>query len=573
MSQVQKEYLAGFGAGLAAANVLPAAGAAAVASEPDTWFGTPRDEITREERLKIERDPFSIWDQMVAQARLGTPPKDGDVFRYKYHGLFWVAPAQDFFMVRIKVPGNVLTAHQARAVARLSDDLANGFVDVTTRGNLQVRNLPPSAPIEVLKRLSECGLSSRGSGADNVRNITASPLAGLDPSELIDTRALARDMQFYMNNHLELFGLPRKFNISFDGGGAISNVADTNDIAFIATRLSDQPDGEVVFRLLLAGITGHQRFAVETGVVVTPQDAVELAGAILHAFAETGDRTNRATARLCYVLDRLGVDGFLALVEAKFGRPLSRVAPTSLSARPRVQRRAHLGAHAQGRTGHHYLGVVITAGRLSTDQLRRLADGAERYGSGELRLTVWQNVLVPDVRDEVLHDLIAFLGDAGLQCDATTAAGSIVACTGNTGCRFAESDTKGHANLIAERIKGRFRFDDAVNIHLTGCPHSCAQHYIGDIGLLGAQMTQDGPERIEGYHLYVGGGSDDQQQLAKEIARNVPAGRLPGLVEQLLSHYQNERVGRETFFEFAKRHSVDDIRAMAGLDLVTESAV
>jgi ferredoxin-nitrite reductase len=569
MSVVQKEYLSGFGAGLAAARALPAAGSGTPA-EASNWFNTPIDEITREERLKIERDPFAIWDQMVAAAQSGTPPADGDVFRYKYHGLFWVAPAQDFFMVRIKIPGNVLSSHQARAVARISDDLANGFVDVTTRGNLQVRNLPPSAPVEVLKRLFECGLSSRGAGADNVRNVTASPLAGLDPSELIDTRGLARDMQFYINNHLEVFGLPRKFNISFDGGGAISNVSDTNDIAFIATRTKDQPDtGAVLFRVQLAGITGHQRFAVESGIVVEPKHAVQLAGAMLHVFAEHGDRTNRNTARLCYLLDRIGMDEFLKLTEAHFGMPLSHVAASSLTARPAVQRRAHLGAHVQGTSGRHYVGVLVTAGRLSTAQLRKLAEAADRYGEGELRLTVWQNVLIPSVRDEYLHDLMDFLADEGLSCDASSVAGTMVACTGNTGCRFAESDTKGHAAQIASSIAGRFSFSDAINIHLTGCPHSCAQHYIGDIGLLGAQMPQaDGQPRIEGYHMYLGGGSDDQQGLAREIARNVPALELPHMVTHLLQQYQGQMLPGETFFAFAARHSVDELRVMALLPAV-----
>lgn len=565
MSVVQKEYLSGFGAGLAAARVLPVAGGTGGAGEPTTWFNTPLDEVTREERLKIERDPFSIWDQMVAAAKSGTPPKDGDVFRYKYHGLFWVAPAQDFFMVRIKIPGNVLSSHQARAVARLSDDLANGFVDVTTRGNLQVRNLPPSAPVEVLKRLSECGLSSRGAGADNVRNVTASPLAGLDPSELLDTRGLARDMQFYLNNHLEVFGLPRKFNISFDGGGAISNVSDTNDIAFIATRVKEQPEGApVLFRVQLAGITGHQRFAIDSGIVIEPEHAVLLAGAMLHVFAEHGDRTNRNTARLCYLLDRIGMEEFLKLTEAKLGMPLARVAATSLTARPAVSRRAHLGAHLQGSGGRHYVGVLVTAGRLTTAQLKKLAEAADRYGEGELRTTVWQNVLIPSVRDEYLHDLMAFLADEGLSCDASSVAGTMVACTGNTGCRFAESDTKGHAALIAASIAGRFSFSDAINIHLTGCPHSCAQHYIGDIGFLGAQMPKAGDDaRIEGYHMYLGGGSDDQQALAREIARNVPALELPGMVSHLLEQYQTKMLAGETFFAFAARHSVDELRSMA----------
>ena len=279
-STAQKEYLQGFTAGLAAAGALPfvgangngkltatpAPGVVNEAAEP-LWYGWPLDEITREEQLKREQNPLDLWDQLLAHARDDRAPQGGDVYRFKFHGLFWVAPAQDSFMVRVRVPANAMTSAQLRALAAIADDLGDGIGHVTTRGNVQLRGLAPRSIVEVLTRLADCGLTSRGSGADNVRNITSSPLAGIDASELIDTRSLARGLQHYLLNNRDLYGLPRKFNVTFDGGGRISVVADTNDIGFVATRASENAGVApgVYFRVLLAGITGHGRFAVDAG--------------------------------------------------------------------------------------------------------------------------------------------------------------------------------------------------------------------------------------------------------------------------------------------------------------------
>ena len=246
----QKEYLQGFSAGLAAASALPFVGQNAQGlltaspgdgspnlAAPSKWFGFDLDEITNEERLKREQNPLDIWDKMLANASANKAPEGGDVYRFKFHGLFYVAPAQDAFMVRVRMPGNVLTSTQMRGLAAIARDLGGGYGHVTTRGNIQIREIAPKSTIDVLMRLSDVGLSTRGAGADNVRNLTSSPLAGIDPDELIDTRPLARGLQSYLANNRDLFGLPRKFNISFDGGGRVSVVADTNDIGFVATQV------------------------------------------------------------------------------------------------------------------------------------------------------------------------------------------------------------------------------------------------------------------------------------------------------------------------------------------------
>jgi ferredoxin-nitrite reductase len=586
-TSAQKEYLQGFTAGLAAAAKLPfvgvdargqltaaaAAGVANEAAEP-LWYGWPLDEITREEQLKRELNPLDLWDQLLAHARDDRPPQGGDVYRFKFHGLFWVAPAQDSFMVRVRVPANAITSAQLRALAGIAADLGDGVGHVTTRGNVQIRQLAPRSIVDVLTRLAECGLTSRGAGADNVRNITSSPLSGIDASELIDTRSIARGLQHYLLNNRDLYGLPRKFNVSFDGGGRVSVVADTNDIGFVATRAgagAGVEEGGIWFRVRLAGITGHGRFADDCGLLVAADECVAVAAAMIRVFAEHGDRTDRKRARLCYLLDRIGVPGFLERVQAKLAFPLRFVDAARCTPRAPVDKHGHVGVHGQRQPGRSSLGVVTPVGRMTAEQMRALAEIADRFGGGELRLTVWQNVVVPDVPDENVSIAIDAIRAIGFDVAASSISGCVVACTGNTGCRFSATDTKRHALELMRHLDARVALDVPVNIHVTGCPHSCAQHLVADIGLLGAQVAQ-GEGSVEGYHVLVGGGVEQERGLGRELAKSVRADEVAPLVERLIMAYLAERRDGEAFVEFARRHDVDALRALAGVAVPSESS-
>jgi ferredoxin-nitrite reductase len=575
----QKEYLQGFTAGLAAANAFPFVGQntqgqlTASASDgtqnlaaPGKWFGFDLDEITNEERLKREQNPLDIWDKMLAHARANKAPEGGDVYRFKFHGLFYVAPAQDAFMVRVRMPGNVLTSTQMRALAAIARELGGGYGHVTSRGNIQIREIAPKSTIDVLIRLSDVGLSTRGAGADNVRNITSSPLAGLDPDELIDTRPLARGLQCYLLNNRDLFGLPRKFNISFDGGGRVSVVADTNDIGFVATGVKaiDGIEAGVYFRVWLAGLTGHQRFAEDCGILVTAEECVAVAAAMLRVFVEHGDRTDRKKARLCYVLDRIGGAKFLALTQEKLAFPLRHVPAENCAPRALVDKHGHLGVRAQRQAGAHSIGIAIPVGHMRHEQMSALAQLADQFGSGELRTTVWQNVILPNVRSEGLEQACAAIRAMGFDFAASAIAGCVVACTGNTGCRFSATDTKSQALALMRHLDEHVKLDLPINIHLTGCPNSCAQHFAADIGLLGAQVAQ-GEGSIEGYHVYVGGAVEQERGLGREFAKNVPFAEVPSLLQRLLMGYTARREAGETFVAFARRHDVAALRAMAGV--------
>jgi ferredoxin-nitrite reductase len=563
-SAEQQEYLKGFMAGVEArrGTLAPAGEGGA---PPDALRAAQDATLTRggkltpQEEAKRERHPLDRWDELTARAERGVFPKPIEDFLGRWHGLFFVGPAQDAFMCRLRIPGGILSAHQADGIAELAEDCAGGYADVTTRANLQLREIPAAKGPELVTRLGDLGLLPRGTGADNVRNITASPTAGIDARELLDTRPIVRALHHHILHTRDLFALPRKFNISLAGGGAVEVLQETNDISLSAVMTA----GGLRFALTLGGITGHRDFARGTGVVVAPEDVVRVCDAILRVFIAEGDRTDRKKARLKYVLDRIGVEAFLSLVEQRLGRALERAEVTPA---PPADKHGHLGVHAQKQPGLFYIGVVTPVGRLSAAQLRGLASIARMHGSGTLRLTVWQNLLVSDVTAAALPAALAAIAAIGLTHEASALRGGLVACTGNAGCKFAASNTKRHAAELADYLEARLVLDQPINIHLTGCHHSCAQHYIADIGLLGAKVER-GEDLVEGYDLHVGGGAGAEQRIGRLIRQKIAADELGPAIHALLAGWLGTRAPGESFWAFCARH--DD----AALASLTEAEV
>jgi ferredoxin-nitrite reductase len=571
-SEAQKQYLEGLGRGVAAARTgTPSANATPTGPERIHFIAQDRTvasggKLTREEEAKRAKNPFDMWDDIEANAGRGQFPRGTDVFLYKFHGLFHVAPAQDSFMLRLRNPNGILDAPKLRAIATIAEEFGGGYAHVTTRSNIQVREIAPRHARLVLERIADAGITSRGAGADNIRNITGNPTAGIDARELHDTRPLGLQLHHAILNRRELYGLPRKFNIAFDGGGAVASLEDTNDIGFSAVRV---PEGRGVpagvhFRVAVGGITGHGDFAADLGIAITPEQCAPVAMAIVRVFIDEGDRTDRKRARLKYVLERMGHERFLAEVERRLPAALPRLAAGECEPRPPLARGAHVGFHPQKQPGFLYCGVALPVGRMSSEQMKGLAHIAERFGSGTIRLTPWQNLIVSDIPEARSGAVESALVEIGLTARVSHLRAGLVACTGNSGCKFAASDTKRHALAIANHLDARIEIDAPLNIHLTGCPHSCAQHYIGDVGLLGTRVALDADREVEGYHLYVGGGFGDRRALAREIVRDVPADAIPATLERLLAAYVAHRASpEETFQSFASRHPDESLRAFA----------
>lgn len=580
----QKEFLSGFMAGVAQRGIHPYVGTTAtgqLTGDPaqgganlaeETIYGTPLADVTKQERWKHEEHPLDGWDRLLAHAEAGKLPDEEHTFRFRNFGMFYVAPAQNSFMLRCRIPAGELTAAQMRGLADIADDYGNGKSAVTTRSNIQIREIGPANLVNVITRLQSLGLTARGSGVDNIRNVTASPTAGFDPRELLDTRPFAHALHHYILNHREFYNLPRKFNVAFEGGGAVDTVADTNDIGFMAVKLAEEAKGEslkdkspmalpagVFFRVELCGITGHKQLAADSGILVKPTEALAVCAAMIRVFLENGDRTDRKKARLKYLVDKWGVEKFLAETQKKLAFPLVKFPLEKCIKRPAAVKHGHVGVYRQRQAGKNYIGVVVPVGVLSTKQMRRIADLAANYGSGAIRLTPWQNVLIPDVPDAFVETVKRQLVRMGLHHEATNVLGGLVACTGNTGCKWAATDTKGQAIALGAHLNQKLQLDHPINIHLTGCPNSCAQHYVGDIGLQGVKV---GPASSEGYHVVFGGGTGADAAIGKQVFTAIPFSDLPSLLERVLKTYQAKRQPGETFAAFTRRHEVKQLQEM-----------
>ncbi len=579
----QKRYLEGFVAGVQIARTaksLTGAGAPAAAVEPigpDAAARKAQDRVlaaggklSDPEKFKREEHPFDTYERLKAHAAKGEYPKPPDNFRWRYFGLFYVAPNQNSYMCRLRLPNGILKASQFSGLADLAERYGGGYSHVTTRANIQIREIRAADAVNMIEAVQDLGLCSRGSGADNIRNVTGTATAGIDPQELIDTRPYAREWHFHILNDRSLYGLPRKFNVAFDGAGVIPVLEDTNDIGFQAVSVNDGfglPPG-IWFKLCLGGLTGHKSFAGDTGVLVKPDDATMVADAVVRVFIETGDRTDRTKARLKYVLDKIGVEKFLGLMEEKLGRKLDRAVPGAIAPRPAFDRTAHIGVHAQKQDDLHWIGIVVPVGRLTVAQMNGIAAISQECGDGDIRLTVWQNLLISGVPTEKLEAVQAKLKALGLATETNAIRAGLIACTGNTGCKFAASDTKRHAEEIAAWCETRVALDKPVNIHLTGCHHSCAQHFVSEIGLLACkvQPTEEA-DPVEGYHVSIGGGFGPDAALGRELYRDVVADDAPRTVERILKAYLAHRASsEETFIAFARRHELDELKAMTELE-------
>jgi len=583
-SDEQKRYLEGFMSGLQVGRVgraFVAGGAPAAAGNapseptgPDAAALKAQDKVTAsgkkladQEKFKRELHPFDGYERLKDQARNNAAPTPADNFRWRYYGIFWVAPAQTSYMARLRIPNGILKHWQLSGLADLAESYGGGYTHVTTRANFQIREIEPKNAVALIEGIQDIGLCSRGSGADNIRNVTGTPTAGIDPQELLDTRPYAREWHYHILNDRSLFGLPRKFNVAFDGAGRVAVLEETNDIAFSAVEVKDGfgVDAGVWFRLGIGGITGHKDFARETGIIVKPEDATMVADAIVRVFIETGDRTNRTKARLKYVLDSMGIEKFMGLVEEKFGCKLSRMPAEAIAPRPAFDRMAHIGAHKQKQAGLNWVGVALPVGKLTCEQMRGIAKIAQDLGDGDIRLTVWQNFLISGVRDENVTLVTAAVEKLGLATQVSNVRAGLIACTGNAGCKFAASDTKSHAAAIGDWCDAHLALDTPLNIHLTGCHHSCAQHYISDIGLIAAKVPGATEEdQVEGYHLFTGGGFGPDADIGQEVFRDVKADDAPKIVESLLKAYLANRASpEETFLTFSRRHNGEALRKLA----------
>ncbi|WP_334933295.1 precorrin-3B synthase [Nostoc sp.] len=492
-------------------------------------------------------------------------------------GLFYATPAADGILSRVRIPGGIISSQQCGAIADIAEQHGGGYIDVTNRANLQVREIRTGINAEVLKYLQNMGLGSGNTVVDQIRNIMTSPTAGIDPQELIDTRPFVEGWDNYIAAHPALSGLSAKFSVCFDGGGIIQVCDRLNDILFAAVLLN----GNVYFRLYLSvGEKGQP--PSDTGILLPPEDCLPVLAALADVYLAYSHTTSKRRLRLRELLNTLGCENYLQEVEqrlpfsflySEIRKDLTPQPPylagkgetfSPLLAGEGLGERSdakyqHIGIHPQRQQGLFYIGVVLPLGRLESRQMRGLADLAAKYGSRTLRLTPWQNLLLTDIPQQWVVDVQSEIAFLGLDSSATNIKGGLVACSGKKGCAASATDTKSHALALAEYLKTRVTLHYPVNIHFTGCEKSCAQHSKSDITLLGVSIEAENTT-VEGYHVYVG---DSNQKFGRELYQYVTFAELPTLIERMLYVYKIQRLNsNESFGEFANGYPIAQLQQL-----------
>lgn len=555
LNEAQQEYLSGFFAGLWTRGLK----FSDVEPTPQPEKPANLADLIFEERVKRELHPLDAYPQLLENAGHNHAPDKESVFRFKWNGLFYLSPNKEAFMARLRIPGGLVKTFQLRELAQIAKELTSGYVQITTRANFQMRLIQPKDAPEVLRRVQSVGLHTRGSGADNIRNLTANPTSGIDPHELIDVMPLCQELAQIILNDRSFYDLPRKFNVAYDGGGLIGTVEDTNDIGAKAVKVGD----EVLFRIALGGATGHKAFARDLGVLVSPRELNKVIAAIIRVFIANGNRQDRKRARLKHLLETWTVERYLTETEKMLGSSLRRAPLDSSSIQYPGQQlpHSHVGVYSQKQKGLNYIGVAVPVGQITPKQMLRVAEIADLYGSGEIRLTVWQNFVIPNVPDAYVQTATKALRRIGLDTRQSHLRSGLVACTGNSYCKFAQANTKGHALVLADYLEKKLTLDQPINIHLTGCPNSCAQHYMGDIGLLATKARGE-----EAYHVFVGGGFGANQAVGRQVFSGLSVEELKPTLEKMLKGYLRHREPNETFQKFTGRCDLNSLQAIFSND-------
>ena len=514
----------------------------------------------RVERIKREKPSWSILEDIKRYAPLGFAaiPHDDLTVRFRAWGLYTQGDGrgtrgeeQPYFMMRVRTPNGVLDSKMVRTIADIADRDARGTIDITNRQNFQLHWLRIEDVPCIWEELESVGWTSMGACGDNTRTVTGCPLAGIDGHEIYDASAVAIAVDRALNGNPEFANLPRKFKISITGCASWCTYPETNDIGATAVR---RANGDVGFHVRVGGgLSTRPRFATLVPAFVRPEEMVDVTCAIAGIFRDSDElRTNRAKARMKFLFLSHGwtAESFVAEIERRIGYKLASPEP---DVSPAAQVRDHVGIHPQRQEGLFYAGFSIVSGRITPDQLRGLATLADRHGSGRLRTTAAQNIAVLDVPVGRVSALVADSHALGLATDGSPFQRGMLSCTGSEFCKLALTETKALSIRLAAGLTERLpAFNDDIKVHLAGCPNSCGQHWIADVGLQGVRLMHDGQE-VDGFDVFVGGSVGENPSFAKRVGHRVPATRLADDLERLFRAFSSSRDGDETFRAWSER--------------------
>ncbi len=512
------------------------------------------------ERLKQEKAPLGIRDELPALIAQGYESvAEEDIVRLQWWGLYHDKPKVGTFMLRIKLPSGHLTPAKLRAIGEVSNQFGKGDGELATRQNVQLHWLELAALPDVFAHLDAAGITTAGGCGDTVRNITGCPMQGLDPDELFDASGVVADAAEFFYGNPDFSNLPRKHKYSIAACADRCNAPEINCIALVGA-LHEGREGFAV--LVGGGLSSVPRLARDMGVFVPRGQAVEVLAAITGAWSDDLTyRVSRVKARLKFMVDDIGPEGMRERVEARLGRRLEDFALPPLSTQPSD----HLGIRAQKQPGLVAVGVPVHLGLVSGDQMIGVADLAEGVGA-DVRFTRQQNFIVANVPEAALESVTAGLEGLGFALDAGLR-GRSIGCTGEPHCNFSVAETKTRLGRLIEHLEERFgtRIED-LRLHLDGCPHSCAQHWVADLGFQGTTARDEAGVRRQAYDIFVRGGLGPDAAIGRPLFRRILSEDLDRAVEGLVGGWLETRADGESFTAFQRRLSDDELGALAGVE-------
>jgi len=539
----------------------------------------------RVERLKREKNPWEGLDEIRRFGREGfasIPPEwVGTYFRWwgvytqgdgagVIGGKNGEGKALPYFMVRIRIPNGLLHAHQLRTIAEVTERYARGNADLTVRQNIQLHWVTIEALPEVLDALWSAGLTTKGSCGDDTRNITGCPLAGVDADEIFDASPIALEANRFFVGNADFYNLPRKFKICITGCRSWCAYPEINDVGLTAVTRRLRGQEEIGFSLRVAGgLSTDPHLATRINAFVRQGEVVPVLRGIAEIFRDSDVlRENRERARLKFLFLRHGwtPEIFQQELEKRIGFKLE---PAADEQAPNDVYRDHVGIHAQKQTDRYYVGAAVLRGRISATQMRAAADLSDRFAGGEVRITNMQNLIVVNTPRENVDALARELTAAGLPVQGSAFWRGAIACSGSEFCKLAITETKAFSRWLVEELEERLPgFEQHLKLHVTGCPNSCGQHWIADIGIEGKKIKV-GDRMQDAYYFCVGGAVGLYQSIARPVGYRCLASDVPDAIERLLRRYLDDRQPNENLRQFFARHTNDELREFLAGELMT----
>jgi ferredoxin-nitrite reductase len=490
--------------------------------------------VNKIEEYKKEKDGLDILDDIPRYAADGWESiTDGDKERLKWAGVFFRRQTPGHFMMRLRIPNGFLSATQLRTIGEISGEFGKGFADLTTRQQIQLRWFTINDVPEIWHRLRAVDLISLQTGMDNIRGVIGCPVAGLTPNELFDASAVVREFTQMFVGSKAYTNLPRKFNVTITACKEACTHAEAQDIAL--TPATQEIDGKEQrgFNVAVGGKMGSGGFRIASplDLFVTLEEAAAICSHIVLIFRDHGARELRTKARLAFLIENWGVEKFRGELERRVDRPLASAGRDQRT----PKHTDHIGVFRQKQAGLNYVGLAVPVGRMTSEQMRQIAELAESYGNGQLRLTVGQNVIIPNVPDSKLGELTNEPVLQELRYDPSEVMRGLVSCTGMDYCHFALIETKGWALKTARVLENKLGKTQPLRIHWSGCPAGCGNHTVADIGLLGKNVKING-EVVEAVDVFAGGASGCEANFPVKIMEDVPCEDLPDAIAGLAKH-------------------------------------